>query len=302
MTSKATRNATSLPVEGSGQLPLGLPDGQMTNTSGPARARASRSAKSGKAVALMMKGICGPTFTDSLRPEGPMSSWENRLRVRLGMVGSTESAMIWEQKTTPAGKSIFRLRPWTPPTSGNGSIGLRSPSPRKSDGNGPGKHGDGGIDLRTAMATAYMPTPWVTPSSRDWKDSPGMTAERKDGRSRIDQLPRQMAATWRTPIALTGRGGDSYTPEQVQHRVANGNSISVQEQMCATAASGQITNGSSATTEKRGAPNPVFACWLMGFPDEWVSGALRAMQSMPNSRRKSSGRSSTPVAETKKPG
>jgi len=33
---------------------------------------------------------------------------------------------------------------------------------------------------------------WTTPSSRDWKDTPGMTAERKDGKNRLDQLPRQV--------------------------------------------------------------------------------------------------------------
>ena len=34
-------------------------------------------------------------------------------------------------------------------------------------------------------------TLWTTPSSRDWKDTAGMVAQRKDGKSRNDQLPRQ---------------------------------------------------------------------------------------------------------------
>lgn len=33
---------------------------------------------------------------------------------------------------------------------------------------------------------------WTTESSRDFKDTPGMIAEREDGRSRKDQLPRQV--------------------------------------------------------------------------------------------------------------
>ena len=33
-------------------------------------------------------------------------------------------------------------------------------------------------------------TGWVTPTSRDHKDSPGMVAQR-DGKDRVDQLPRQ---------------------------------------------------------------------------------------------------------------
>ena len=33
---------------------------------------------------------------------------------------------------------------------------------------------------------------WTTPSSRDWKDTQGMEMQRKDGRTRLDQLPRQV--------------------------------------------------------------------------------------------------------------
>lgn len=33
---------------------------------------------------------------------------------------------------------------------------------------------------------------WTTPASRDYKDTPGMVAQRQDGRSRNDQLPRQI--------------------------------------------------------------------------------------------------------------
>jgi hypothetical protein len=31
---------------------------------------------------------------------------------------------------------------------------------------------------------------WTTPSARDWKDTPGMAIVAKDGRVRLDQLPR----------------------------------------------------------------------------------------------------------------
>lgn len=33
---------------------------------------------------------------------------------------------------------------------------------------------------------------WTTPSSRDWKDTPGMDQHGRDGRTRLDQLPRQV--------------------------------------------------------------------------------------------------------------
>lgn len=53
-----------------------------------------------------------------------------------------------------------------------------------------------------------------------------------------------------------------------------------------TEPTGLTPKGSPATMVKRGAPNPVFAFWLMGFPAEWISGALAAMQSYRKPRRK----------------
>lgn len=57
-----------------------------------------------------------------------------------------------------------------------------------------------------------------------------------------------------------------------------------------TEAIGPVTNGGSAPTGKRGALNPDFAFWLMGFPAEYRSCALLAMQSLPKPARKSSRR------------
>jgi hypothetical protein len=88
----------------------------------------------------------------------------------------------------------------------------------------------------------------VTPSARDWKDTAGMATTGPGGRNRLDQLPRQMAAT---------------------------------------ALSGPTPNGFTATTAKRGAPNPAHPCWLMGYPVEWLHGAVLATQSCRKSRRKS---------------
>ena len=339
MTSSTIPKSTSLQAEASGPSQLDLPDGQTTDPSGQRAARASRSAKQAKGVELMTQGICGQTWIDSsMKAQSSdgdlLSSWENRLRARLAMIGSTESALIWRSKDTGHGWSISRLAPWTPLTSDSGSIGLpwRTPNarggkgsyqdqeafdrrveagrqinlndemsltatwstPRASDGEkgGPnGKFSAGGTPLPTQMHREGNRAAWITPSSRDWKDSPGMATERQDGRSRLDQLPRQMAATWRTPLTNNKGGGDTHTPEQITTMKARGQSIKVQDEMVLF---GQTTNGSSATTEKRGAPNPAFAFWLMGFPDEWVSGALEAMRLSRSSRHKSSKPSSKP--------
>ena len=64
----------------------------------------------------MIQGICGRTFIASSVPAGPLSSWESRLRERLAMVGSTESALIWREKVTPANQLLYQLVPLTPRT------------------------------------------------------------------------------------------------------------------------------------------------------------------------------------------
>lgn len=104
-------------------------------------------------------------------------------------------------------------------------------------------------------------------------------------RNRIDQLPRQMVqepqATW--PAVTASNGGSNMNSPATAQRGHGKNIVGV---MVETALNGPTPNGSFATTEKRGAPNPVFAFWLMGFPDEWISGALAAMQSYRKPRRK----------------
>lgn len=163
-------------------------------------------------------------------------------------------------------------------------------------------------------------SPWVTPSARDWKDTPGMTTERPDGRSRIDQLPRQMAAQWSTQRASDGEkgapnqsfsGGGQPLPGQLyqasmwptptslsfneSHQPGNSRNMNKTLELAAgtpLTTTGPMPDGSDATTEKRGVPNPVFACWLMGFPDELIRGVLRATLSYRLWRRKSSKRTS----------
>ncbi len=277
MTSTATPNVTSSPGLADGLSQPGLPGFPPIGPSGPAPARVSRSRSPAKAPVSTIHGTCGPTSFASLPPVGPLSSWENRLRERLAMVGSTECSLIWRMKATPAGGSISRLAPWTPPTSVSDSTGSPWPTPaaadlsggrtspagtsatgqrpdgtkaqvglpnvmreaspwstpRASDGEKGGPNQSFGAGGQPLPAQMHSASPWVTPSARDYKDSAGMTAERADGRSRVDLVPRQMIAT-----AL---------------------------------ASGPPTTGSPATTARpAGSPNPMFPCWLMGFPLVWM--------------------------------
>ena len=183
--------------------------------------------------------------------------------------------------TTPKGRIIPRISASVPRTGGKGCIGWQSPKTPTGGANSKrSERGSGGADLQEAalmvpwrtprvttnsgipspcvtgkgsrledQAAELLASPWVTPSSRDHKDSPGMATEgtNPDGttRNRDDQLPRQAALT-----------------------------------------SGADTQSSHAETEKRGSLNPALPRWLMAFPVEWCQAAIRAHRAMPTRRQK----------------
>ncbi len=174
---------------GSGRSPAKWPGG--SDLFGPPHAPASPSASPAKGLVETIQDICGPTSFDSPAPLGPLSSWVNRLQARLATIGSTESPLIWKEKATPAGRSIYRLAPSTPRTGVSGSIG----------------------------------SPWPTPTVAD-----------------IDGGRKTRSGSRNNEMLLNGL------------------------------LSGVTPNGSRAPMEKRGAhrgvPNPNFAMWLMGFPED----------------------------------
>ena len=181
-----SHNATFLPESASGVMPCDAPDGQMINRCGRAAAPVSLSARQAKAAGLMMSGTCGPRSTGSLRSASLQSSLENRLQAKLQSLGSTLYKLTWKPWIMPSGVLRSRLR---------ASV------------------------LRTSATEL---TGWVSPSARDWKDTPGMatTAINPDGskRNRVDQLPRQAAmAGWPTPSCSNDRA-----PQPAEMRRADG--------------------------------------------------------------------------------
>lgn len=245
MTLPGIGNATSLPGSEDGPSPHGSPAGPTTASYGPAPRRASRSASRERSEAPTTNGTCGPTSFASSVPDGPLSSWESRLRQRLARIGSTECALIWKASATPAGRPLSRLVPSTRPT----AVTVSGSSP----------------------AEAAL---WVTASARDWKDTPGMAAQRADGRSRIDQLPRQVfAALWSTATATDARRG--VAPPRPQDT-----GTPLGQQLGAT------FGGCFAMTGKRAEFNPEFSRWEMGFPPEWDACAPTETRSSRRSRRK----------------
>jgi hypothetical protein len=121
------------------------------------------------------------------------------------------------------------------------------PTPRSSDTNGPGLHGDGGMDLRTAVLLV------PTPNSRDWKDSGPTQGERHTPNlgTAVHLLPTPNA---RDHKGMPGAGSRANGGRQASLPVSVG--------------SGRL--------------NPTWVEWLMGFPLGWTDCAASAT---PSSRR-----------------
>lgn len=277
MTLPSIDSATSSPESADGPTLHDSPDGQTTENSGQGRARASRSRSPAKAQAPMTNGTCGHTSFACSVPDGPLSGWESRLRQRLARIGSTECSLTWNASTTPAGRPLSRLVP---------SMGRT-------------------VEIVSGSSPSEMAF-WVTASAQDWKDTPGMATTREDGRSRVDQLPRQVAAAcWPTPTSLApARGGNNEAGNSAGLVAIRAHAMACWPTPTAVDGARGLTtrpqdtgkplpqkvgevlgvqpHGSSDTTEKPGALNPEFVCWLMGFPPEWD---VCAPTAMPSSRK-----------------
>ncbi|MBB5700651.1 hypothetical protein FHS76_000494 [Ochrobactrum daejeonense] len=209
-----TRNAISSPGSVSGHMRSVEQDGQTTAPSGPVPAHASLSARQAKEQGLLTSGTYGRTSTGLLKTAALQSSLASRLRARTDLAGSTLYKLTWKDRATPAGRSIPALRASARRISDSGSIGLEKGwnTPRASDGSNGGPNQAGG-----ALTSDAALASWVTPASRDWKDSGADIRPRSDtGKDRFDQLPRQAnLAGWPTTTttdALRHPSPDFTTP------------------------------------------------------------------------------------------
>lgn len=96
-------------------------------TSSPGGSRVNPSLSPGSSWARRMTGISGQRCSGSLPSSGPIASLLRTLLVSSAW-GSTRCYLTWKRSATPAGRSLFLLRPSAPPTGGIGSGFLPTPA------------------------------------------------------------------------------------------------------------------------------------------------------------------------------
>lgn len=269
----------------------------MTGLSGQPLAPVSLSPTREKERDLTILGIYGPTYFPSYEFAGPPTSWENRLAVRLGMIGSTECTMTWRRKVTPRGRVIYRLAPLTARNKETEYIGSPGETALWPAATSEGfeiqdvplllarrerlkqKHGNNGFGLTLPQSMSLAL--WSTARASDGE---------KGGPHQIYSgggvpLPAQMhRALWAIPTARDYRSGKA-SPETHAK-----NSRPLSEQMTPpSGGSMKNTTGPSAMTRSGVVPNPEHPCWLMGLPVEYLCGTDWATRYTRGSPKRSSG-------------
>ena len=308
MISKDIRSTISSPASAAGAERYDSRIGPIIEKFGLEAVLASLSPSRAKEVGLLTTGTSGRISDISSRSDALQSSLENKLRARLS--GSDLCEVIWKPWTTPWGQCLSRPRARVRTTCEIGS-GLWQTMVQDDaldrEGGKVNSRGEPKLSGQAIQAASTWSTPRASPNeNRTTKATPAQLAG-KHGQYLAVQA---ITATWPTVMSSEARQGfqdrsrgkkgtqESLstvatlaawpTPTSLAKSTDTNNEAGNSAGLVAIRKHAMASHGSSAPTEKRGALNPEFVCWLMGYPIEWVNCAGSETRSTRARRQRSS--------------
>lgn len=237
-----------------------------------AATRASRSRSPESAGALTTPGTSGLTSLGSSerfsQNGASLRTWQDTFGLDTStLLSPTLNALVTELRRASSRRRTLARR-----TDGNGSSSLPRwatprtggrdgteehydldgqatnwPTPRSTDEHGPGEHGEGGADLRTAAL-------WPTPATDSFRSRGG---ERKD-----EQGLDQQARLWATPTSRDWRAGANPTESVATNSLLGRQAPRIMKD-------GQESSESGQTSRRQ--LNVAFVEWLQGWTPGWTS-------------------------------
>ena len=216
------------------------PDGE-TDLFGQDRAHVNLSRPRENKAAVLTTGISGLNGFGSSESVDLTQLLANKLKERLGSDGSIKYLQTWKMKVTPAGRRYWAHIASARRTSDSGCSGWPTPDANT-------------MNLGESLESFQARQARLKPLYGNGAGMPiAITAQ---------------LAGWPTATARDWKNG------QASDETMNRNARPLNE--LANQVPGVVPNGSPASTEKRGALNPAFSLWLMGFTPQWMDSAPSA--------------------------
>jgi hypothetical protein len=266
-------SATSLPESVVGHSQCNSPAWRQQSLFGPEAVHVNHSAKPESERAPTTTGTSGQSSGVSSMSASLQQSLESKLRHRMEGIGCPMYALTWKHWSMRSGQPICALRASVRRTSAKGFSGW--PTATSTDAVKGGKVSP----RKNMMGLTEMAhqAGWPTAAARDWKN--GKSNQHGKNSRPLNEVA--MLAGWPTAKATDGSKGSRTTAGAIRELERKGNL----DDLPGMAA---ISSSSDAETEKPGQLNPVFVCWLMGYPVEWLSCVDWETLSSRKSRRNSS--------------
>ncbi len=280
-------SATSSQASARGRTRCVSPVGRTTARSGPAVARASRSARPAAGLDLPTSGTSGLSGSASSRSAALASCLASRLQAATALTGSTLFTLTWKVRTTPSGRSISALRASVRRTSGSACGSWPTPLAQHANGTPEAfldrkrravargvRMGVSLTDLQmVAQLAAYWPTPTCPNGGRTPKGGQmSPTGRTPDGRKRqVDLAWIARLASWPSPQASNATGGGQ--PKRAAGATRHGSNLNDFAMLAAwptptaSLASKNVRSlaGALAEVERRGGPQDLCTAAMLAI-------------------------------------